>query len=128
MNVLDKFLQPHGAALQLRQKRMEILSSNIANAATPGYKARDIDFASAYSNALSGTGNLEKTSPLHLGTAGANGPDTKFRSPLSSSLDGNTVELHVEQLQFAENAVRYEASLNFLSDRISGLRKALKGE
>ena len=128
MNVLDKFLQPSGAALQLRHKRMEILSSNIANAATPGYKARDLDFASAYSNALAGTGNLEKTSPLHLSTAGAGTADTKFRSPLSASLDGNTVELHVEQLQFAENAMRYEASLNFLSDRISGLRKALKGE
>ena len=128
MNVLDKFLQPSGAALQLRHKRMEILSSNIANAATPGYKARDLDFASAYSNALAGTGNLEKTSPLHLSTAGAGTADTKFRSPLSTSLDGNTVELHVEQLQFAENAMRYEASLNFLSDRISGLRKALKGE
>lgn len=128
MNVLDKFLQPSGAALQLRHKRMEILSSNIANAATPGFKARDLDFASAYSNALAGTGNLEKTSPLHLSTAGSGAADTKFRSPLSTSLDGNTVELHVEQLQFAENAMRYEASLNFLSDRISGLRKALKGE
>ena len=128
MNVLDKYLQPHGAALQLRQKRMEVLSSNIANAATPGYKARDIDFSSAYTSALTGTGSLEKTSPLHLTAAGAGAPDVKYRSPLSSSLDGNTVELHVEQLQFSENAMRYEASLNFLSDRISGLRKALKGE
>lgn len=131
MNVLDKFLQPQGAALQLRQKRMEILSSNIANAATPGYKARDIDFSSAYASALSGTGTLDKTSPLHLtakAAGGGEGADVKFRTPLSTSLDGNTVELHVEQLQFSENAMRYEASLNFLSDRINGLRKALKGE
>ncbi|MBS7805582.1 flagellar basal body rod protein FlgB [Rhizobiales bacterium TNE-4] len=131
MKVLDKFLQPQGAALQLRQKRMEILSSNIANAATPGYKARDIDFSSAYASALSGTGTLDKTSPLHLtakAAGGGEGADVKFRTPLSTSLDGNTVELHVEQLQFSENAMRYEASLNFLSDRINGLRKALKGE
>ena len=128
MNVLDKHLQPHGAALQLRQKRMEILSSNIANAATPGYKARDIDFASAYTNALSGTGRLETTNPLHVETGGQGMADVQFRVPRATSLDGNTVELHVEQLQFAENAMRYEATLNFLSDRINGLRKALKGE
>jgi flagellar basal-body rod protein FlgB len=128
MNVLDKFLQPSGAALQLRHKRMEILSSNIANAATPGYKARDLDFSTAYTNALTGSGALEKSSPLHLSVAGAGAADVKFRTPNSASLDGNTVELHVEQLQFSENAMRYEASLNFLSDRINGLRKALKGE
>ena len=128
MNVLDKFLQPNGAALQLRQKRMEILSSNIANAATPGFKAQDIDFASAYRSAVEGTGALQTTSPLHMPTPGGGPAEMRFRAPLSSSLDGNTVELHVEQLQFAENAMRYEASLNFLSDRINGLRKALKGE
>lgn len=128
MNVLDKFLQPNGAALQLRHKRMEVLSSNIANAATPGFKAQDIDFASAYRSAVEGTGSLQTTSPLHMPTSGGGPAEMKFRTPLSSSLDGNTVELHVEQLQFAENAMRYEASLNFLSDRINGLRKALKGE
>lgn len=128
MNVLDKFLQPNGAALQLRHKRMEVLSSNIANAATPGFKAQDIDFASAYRSAVEGTGALQTTSPLHMPTPGGGPAEMRFRAPLSSSLDGNTVELHVEQLQFAENAMRYEASLNFLSDRINGLRKALKGE
>lgn len=128
MNVLDKFLQPHGAALQLRQKRMEMLSSNIANAATPNFKAQDIDFSSAYRNAVTGFGALETTSPLHLSHPGGGVAEVRYRTPLSTSLDGNTVELHVEQLQFSENAMRYEASLNFLSDRISGLRKALKGE
>ena len=83
------------------RRQLDIVANNIANADTPNYKARDIDFASAYSNALAGTGTLEKTSPLHLSTAGAGTADTKFRSPLSTSLDGNTVELHVEQLQFA---------------------------
>jgi flagellar basal-body rod protein FlgB len=128
MNVLDKFLQPHGAALQLRQKRMEMLSSNIANAATPGFKAQDIDFASAYRNAVTGSGALETTNALHMRHPGGGVAEARYRTPLSTSLDGNTVELHVEQLQFSENAMRYEASLNFLSDRINGLRKALKGE
>jgi len=128
MNVLDKFLQPSGAALQLRHKRMEMLSSNIANAATPNFKAQDIDFAGEYRNAVTGTGALETTSPLHMPHAGGGPAEVRYRTPMSTSLDGNTVELHVEQLQFAENAMRYEASLNFLSDRINGLRKALKGE
>lgn len=128
MNVLDKFLQPNAAALQLRNKRMEVLSSNIANAATPGFKAKDIDFASAYRSAVEGTGALQTTSSLHMATVGGGPAEMRYRAPLSSSLDGNTVELHVEQLQFAENAMRYEASLNFLNDRINGLRKALKGE
>jgi flagellar basal-body rod protein FlgB len=128
MNVLDKHLQPHGAALQLRQKRLEMLSSNIANAATPGFKAQDIDFASAYKSAVSGVGALQTTNPLHVGHAGGGAAEARYRTPLTTSLDGNTVELHVEQMQFAENAMRYEASLNFLSDRINGLRKALKGE
>lgn len=128
MNVLDKYLQPHGAALQLRNKRMEILSSNIANAATPNFKAQDIDFSSAYRNAVEGTGTLDTTNALHLATPGGGPAEMRYRTPMSASLDGNTVELHVEQMQFAENAMRYEASLNFLSDRINGLRKALKGE
>ena len=128
MNVLDKFLQPSGAALQLRHKRMEILSSNIANAATPNFKAQDIDFASAYKSAVSGVGALQTTNALHMAHPGGGSAEVRYRTPLTTSLDGNTVELHVEQMQFAENAMRYEASLNFLSDRINGLRKALKGE
>jgi flagellar basal-body rod protein FlgB len=113
MKAIDNLLAPHATALSVRQKRMEVLGANIANAATPNYKARDIDFASAYGQAMSATGSA---------------PDTMYRTPVSNSLDGNTVELHVEQLQFAENATRYEASLQFLSDRIRGLRTALRGE
>lgn len=128
MNVLDKHLAPHANALQLRQKRLEVIGANIANAATPNYKARDIDFSSAYAQAMSGQGSLATTASGHIETGTGSAPETMFRTPISASLDGNTVELHVEQLQFAENATRYEASLQFLNDRIRGLRSALRGE
>jgi flagellar basal-body rod protein FlgB len=128
MSVLDNYLKPHAAALSLRQQRIEVLGSNIANAATPHYKARDIDFASEYQRAVDGVGSLTTSSPQHIATSTGGSSELRFREPISPSLDGNTVELHVEQLQFAENSSRYEASLQFLSDRIRGLRSALRGE
>jgi flagellar basal-body rod protein FlgB len=128
MTVLENYLKPHAAALQLRQQRMEVLASNIANAATPNYKARDIDFASEYSRALSGMGSLASTNKVHLTTVSGGPTEMLYRQPISPSPDGNTVELHVEQLQFAENGTRYEATLQFLGERIRGLRSALRGE
>ncbi len=129
MTAIDKYLAPQAAALTLRQKRMEILSSNIANAATPNFKARDIDFEGAFQQAMTGVDKLTTTNTIHMtATSGGQNPETLYRMPQSLSLDGNTVELHVEQLKFAENATRYEASLQFLNDRIRGLRSALRGE
>ena len=128
MNAIDQYLKQDGTALSLRQKRLDILGSNIANAATPHFKARDIDFASAFKSATNG-GDFVKTSSMHIDTGGsADTTDVKYRVPVSPSLDGNTVELHVEQLQFAENATHYEATLQFLNGRIQTLRSALKGE
>jgi flagellar basal-body rod protein FlgB len=128
MGVIDQFLNGSATALSLRQKRLEILGSNIANAATPNFKARDIDFASAYKNATSG-GDLVITASNHIGFAGQGlEPSSLYRVPVSPSLDGNTVELHIEQVQFAENATRYEATLQFLNGRIRTLRSALRGE
>jgi len=128
MGVIDQFLNGSATALSLRQKRLEILGSNIANAATPNFKARDIDFASAYKNATSG-GDLLTTASNHIGFAGQGlEPSSLYRVPVSPSLDGNTVELHIEQVQFAENATRYEATLQFLNGRIRTLRSALRGE
>lgn len=128
MGVIDQFLNGSATALSLRQKRLEILGSNIANAATPNFKARDIDFASAYKNATSG-GELVTTASNHIGFAGQGlEPSSLYRVPVSPSLDGNTVELHIEQVQFAENATRYEATLQFLNGRIRTLRSALRGE
>ena len=128
MNAIDQYLKQDGTALSLRQKRLDILGSNIANAATPHFKARDIDFASAFKSATNG-GDLVTTSSMHIDAGGsADTTNIKYRVPVSPSLDGNTVELHVEQLQFAENATHYEATLQFLNGRIQTLRSALKGE
>ena len=109
-------------------QRQKVLSQNIANADTPNYKARDIDFGQAFQRAMGESGTMLTTDAKHIGSLGAQGPEARYRTPVSAALDGNTVELHVEQLQFAENSTRYEATLQFLSDRISGLRKAMRGE
>ena len=107
----------HGTALALRSQRLSMLASNIANAATPNYKARDIDFQKALD--LAGRG---------LGTDDAAGSAVAYRVPVTPSLDGNTVELSTEQTLFAENAVQYRTTLSFLEGRIGTLKRALKGE
>ena len=107
----------HGAALEIRSQRMGMLGSNIANAATPGYKARDIDFAAAREARMGGA-----DSEAAIGSA------TRYRVPVMSSLDGNTVEMATEQAEFAENAVAYTATLGFLRGRVETLTRAIKGE
>lgn len=108
----------HGAALEVRGQRMGVLASNIANASTPGFKARDIDFQQALS-AATGPGGLTDG-----GLAGV----TKYRVPTQPSLDGNTVDLSTEQTAFAENAVQYQSTLSFLNGRIGQITRALRGE
>ncbi len=107
----------HGTALALRSQRLSMLASNIANAATPGYKARDIDFDKALDLATRGRP-----------TGQAADEAVAYRVPVTPSLDGNTVELSTEQTLFAENAVQYRTTLAFLEGRISTLKRALKGE
>jgi flagellar basal-body rod protein FlgB len=106
-----------GDSLQLRSHRMAMLASNIANAATPNYKARDLDFDAALTKASAGRSMAQTLAS-----------ETRFRVPLSPSVDGNTVELSTEQTLFAENAVRYRATLSFLEGRVDTLRRAMKGE
>jgi flagellar basal-body rod protein FlgB len=115
----DALFGIHGAALQLRAQRMSMLASNIANAATPGFKARDIDFSSALKQATGGQGTTAQAA------ADAN---VAYRVPVEDSLNGNTVELPVEQTQFAENAVGYRTSLAFLQSRVNTVIQALKGD
>ena len=119
----------HERALQFRALRNEILSSNIANADTPNYKAKDFDFASALRGARSASMPLTKTSDLHMSSMSTHrlGADVQYRMPAQSSLDGNTVETDVEQAAFAENAVQYRASLRFVDGQLRTLRYALKG-
>jgi flagellar basal-body rod protein FlgB len=125
---LQPFAQ-HEQALNFRALRNEVLSSNIANADTPNYKARDVDFHAALKNAQSGGLALRKTSALHNSAADVrpDGGDLKFRVPTQPSIDGNTVQTDIEQTAFAENALQYRASLTFLNGTIQTLRYALKG-
>jgi len=113
----------HGTALALRSQRLALLASNIANAATPNYKARDIDFNKALEAATSGSSGNGGTN-VDQAARGALG----YRVPLEASLDGNTVELATEQTQFAENAVKYRTTLSFLEGRIGTIMSALRGE
>jgi len=109
----------HGAALAVRSQRMGVLASNIANASTPGFKAQDVDFQKALASVESASrmgGNTSITSAL------------QYRVPAQPSLDGNTVELSVEQTAFAENAVAYQTTLSFLNGRIGQITRALRGE
>lgn len=116
---LDDSMHFQQTALRLLEARQELLASNIANADTPNYKAKDIDFASALKNAMAGTSSplpVVKTSPTHLeGYAGASilGSPVMYRKPVQPSADGNTVDMDVERAQFAENALRYEVCVNF---------------
>ena len=117
MPSLDQIFALNGGALQLRAQRLNMLASNIANASTPGYKAQDLDFDRAMQQAQNG-GSLEQAMTDHTG----------YRVPLQPSLDGNTVELSVEQTLFAENAIQYRTTLSFMQDQVSSMRRALKGE
>ena len=119
----------HEQALKFRALRNQVLSSNIANADTPNYKARDIDFGSALEKAQGGALSITKTSDLHQSSWNTNrlGAQVKYRIPMQPTLDGNTVETDVEQAAFAENAVQYRATLAFLDGQIRSLRYELKG-
>jgi len=129
---IQQFAQ-HVQALQIREQRNEVIASNIANADTPNYKARDIDFNAALRGAQAGQLNgqlqMTKTSAGHSDSIGVGnaGTKTEFRTTTQPSLDGNTVDTDVEQAAFAENAVQYRAALTFLNGQIRTLHLALKG-
>ena len=130
---LDAHLGVHAAALGLRARRTELIANNLANADTPGFLARDLDFRAALAAAQQGRGgvSLATTDARHLGAApagAAGAADLKDRVPLAPSLDGNTVDVQLEQAAFAENAVRYQATLTFLGQRFRGLLTAITGQ
>ncbi|MEL0042564.1 MAG: flagellar basal body rod protein FlgB [Candidatus Puniceispirillum sp.] len=128
MNKIASYLDFHAQALALRSRRNDVLASNIANAATPNFKARDLNFDAEISRHI-GSGALSTTDDQHLPTAINPVRDRlQFRDPINPSMDGNTVELAVEQMEFSENVVRYQTTLSFLNRRISGLMSAIRGE
>jgi flagellar basal-body rod protein FlgB len=130
---IDKALGIHPSALTVRAERLQLLASNLANADTPNYKARDIDFRTV----LSEVADSGKTLPLactnsqHLSLTASTknlNPQPLYRVPAQPSLDGNTVDPQMEHAAFAENAVQYQTSLEFLSRNVSGTLEALKAE
>ncbi|MDP3421863.1 MAG: flagellar basal body rod protein FlgB [Thiobacillus sp.] len=139
LNRLDEMLNFHTQALRVRDQRQQVLASNIANADTPNYKARDLDFNTALQTALKGSGTgapaagggvrLATTAPGHLAGApglGA-GAGLLYRNPAQGSVDGNTVDVDAERAAMAENTIHYEFNLTRLGQQIKGLLSAIQG-
>lgn len=128
--IKDKLFGIHDDALKLRSQRMSVLSSNLANADTPGYKAQDLDFKQSLQQAANVAQGLQpnRTNTGHLTIDGAAmTPKKLYRVPEQPSLDGNTVNTEAERVKFMENSVEYQSTLSFLNSRISGVKKALSG-
>ncbi len=134
MTVLDNYFGINAQSVLVRSKRAEVLASNIINADTPNYKAKDLDFDAI----LKSNNSIVSIKPVAISSSHRNhisvgstdsfSLQTKYRIPEHASLDGNTVDSHVEKGKFAENAVRYQISLSMLNNKIQGLISTLKGE
>lgn len=130
---LDSILGIHEHAVNLRSRRAEILAANLSNADTPNYKSRDIDFAQALAAAVDSTKGTKvaTTNDRHISASeqgSYRAPVLKYRTPFQPALDGNTVDTAIEQAKFLDNAMRYQASLNFLNGRVRSLLAAIRGE
>ena len=124
---MDSILGIHESALLFRARRMDVLAANLANADTPQYKARDMEFASVL-DGVAADARLKVTNPRHIASNPIdNSAALQYRIPHQPSLDGNTVEADLELARYAENAVAYQASLLFASGRIQTMRAALAG-
>lgn len=120
----------HPDALQLRATRAEVLANNLANADTPGYKARDINFRAILNGEVSRSAavGMERTHSGHLAGEGRVDEELMYRNPTQPAIDGNTVDSQAEQALFARNALNYNASFEFLNSKFSGLKGAIRGE
>ena len=127
-SALDRAFGVHAQALQFRSARSQVLAANLANADTPNYKSRDIEFKHVMGQQGPNRLAMAATNSRHIRTnSSAAMGNLMYRNPYQPSLDGNTVEAEVEQANFARNAVQYQASLMFLTGRIRGLRSAIQG-
>ena len=131
-STLDALFSFHHTALDARATRQQLLASNIANADTPGYAARDLDFRKALSEALSGENKavtLARTAQGHVAIAPGPAAERQalYRGTLQPSLDGNTVALDGERARFAENAIHMEANLTFINHQIKAMLAAIQG-
>ncbi len=132
-NLLDNYFGIHQDALRLRAARAQVLAENLANADTPNYKARDIDFSQALSSAteqLRDGEALRVTDAAHINPASIETltRDLQFRNPYQASLDGNTVDAEAEKTEFTRNAIQYQVSFKFLDGKIRTLMAAIRGE
>ncbi|MDH5650111.1 MAG: flagellar basal body rod protein FlgB [Gammaproteobacteria bacterium] len=128
---LDNALGIHQQALIVRAQRAQVLANNLANADTPGYQARDLDFKAMLAGAKSATETLSMrtTRPGHVtGDASDFMENALYRIPLQSSIDGNTVDAQTEKAEFLQNAMSFQASFAFLNGKIRSLMTAIKGE
>lgn len=125
----DNLFGIHTRALDLWQRRTEVLANNLANADTPGYLARDVDFRKVLADAGGGPGSLplQTTAAGQIGAAGQTTDGLAYRVPTQPSMDGNTVDAQAEQAAFAANGVHYQASLSFITAQIRMLRTAISG-
>jgi flagellar basal-body rod protein FlgB len=133
MNLLTAQLSRHAQALDLLAQRQKVLAGNIANADTPGYQARDFDFAQALAQARGEAGGTAVADSRHLQASGAlasagNRPDVLYRTAEQPALDGNTVDLDRERAEFADNALRYEATLRFINNDVRTQLSAITGQ
>jgi len=132
----NSILGIHETALMIRSRRTEVLAANIANADTPNYKARDIDFVAAMRRAEKSVmgkvnvGTMAVTHNRHIQLSSPGMPNIalRYRNPLQSSLDNNTVDAQKEHAAFMDNALRYQASLRFINGRVKGLLTAIRGD
>lgn len=133
MQWVDKAFGVTPEVLKVRGQRFEVIAANLANADTPGYKAKDIDFKGMLAGEeiklqSSRSEAHSRHMPLSSAGMGSVSGDVRYRVPTQPSLDGNTVETDVERAAFMDNAIRYQASVNFLDSKIKSLLLALKGE
>lgn len=125
----DKALGVHPTMMALCSRRAGVLAANLANADTPNYKARDLDFSSALGS-MKEAGRITATSRRHMsiGSPDLLGAELLYRQPAQVSMDQNTVEVDIERAKFMDNSMRFQASLRFLDGKFSGLRSAFRGE
>jgi flagellar basal-body rod protein FlgB len=126
---LDKLMGFHHKALQVRTERMEIIAGNLANADTPGYKARDIDFQKVMQSAqYARNHNLTRTNEGHIKGSMKGAGELQYRIPSQPDTgDGNSVDVQIERNAFLDNGLRYQAGMEFLNGKIKGMKKAIKG-
>lgn len=141
MSGLDSLFGVHPAALEFQRQRMEVLASNIANADTPGYQAKDLDFnkvlqqlaTPAATQAMSTASSNGTTNPAHIPLDGGSVDDnmvkaaTVYRVATQPSADGNTVDTQTEQAAYADAALHYQSSLSFIDFRMKSLMTAITG-